>query len=297
MLLGRRLPNVPASPRGHNLPWATRGSWTPSVPAVAFPNGAGARERRCCWRVQFPIDIPLGPVSMPAHLVLEVLAYTLGYRHYAALRRRGDAIPDLARMWIFVGAVTGALLGSRLLGLLEHPALWASARPIDLLAGKTVVGGLLGGLVGVEWTKRRLGVTASSGDLMVYPLLLGLGIGRVGCFMAGLEDGTHGVASSLPWAIDLGDGVPRHPLPLYEIGFLGLLWAALRALQRRVRLADGALFKMFMVAYLGYRLGIEQLKPNSPLLAGLSAIQLACVAGLVYYRRVLLRPRELVIPR
>ncbi|MCY1065359.1 hypothetical protein OV090_11335 [Nannocystis sp. RBIL2] len=49
--------------------------------------------------------------------------------------------------------------------------------------------------------------------------------------MAGLEDGTHGVASSLPWAIDLGDGVARHPLPL---------------------------------AYLGYRLGIELLKPEPP---------------------------------
>jgi prolipoprotein diacylglyceryltransferase len=247
--------------------------------------------------VQFPIDIHLGPVIVPAHLLFEVLAYTIGYRYYAALRRRGDAISDVGRMWIFVGAATGGLLGSRLLGLLEHPELWATASPLELLGGKTVVGGLLGGLIGVEWTKRRLGVRVSSGDLMVYPLLLGMMIGRVGCFMAGLADGTHGVASSLPWAIDLGDGVPRHPLPLYEIGFLGLLWAGLRRLQRRVRLADGALFKLMMVAYLGYRLGIELLKPEPRPWAGLSAIQLACVAGLFYYRRVLLRPHELVTPR
>lgn len=247
--------------------------------------------------MQFPIDIHLGPVIVPAHLLFEVLAYTIGYRYYAALRRRGDAISDVGRMWIFVGAATGGLLGSRLLGLLEHPELWATASPLELLGAKTVVGGLLGGLVGVEWTKRRLGVRVSSGDLMVYPLLLGMMLGRVGCFMAGLADGTHGVASSLPWAIDLGDGVPRHPLPLYEIGFLGLLWAGLRRLQRRVRLADGALFKLMMVAYLGYRLGIELLKPEPRPWAGLSAIQLACVAGLFYYRRVLLRPHQLVIPR
>lgn len=245
--------------------------------------------------MRFPIDLHLGVVTMPAHLVLEVLAYTLGYRYYTALRRRGDVISDLARTWIFIAAATGALLGSRLLALLEHPALWAAARsPAELLAGKTVVGGLLGGLVGVEWTKRRLGVRSSSGDLMVYPLLLGLMIGRVGCFMAGLEDGTHGAASSLPWAIDLGDGVPRHPLPLYEIGFLGLLWAGLRRLQARVRLADGALFKLWMVAYLGFRLALELLKPEPRPYLGLSAIQLACAAGLVYYWRVLLRPRELV---
>ncbi len=248
--------------------------------------------------MQFPIDIDLGFVRMPAHLLLEVLAYTLGYRYYAALRRRGDPISDLARMWIFIGAVTGGLLGSRLLALLEHPETWATAHSVpELLAGKTIVGGLLGGLVGVEWTKRRLGVRVSSGDLMVYPLLLGLMIGRVGCFMAGLGDGTHGVASSLPWAIDLGDGVPRHPLPLYEIGFLGLLWLGLRRLQARVRLADGALFKLWMVAYLGFRLAIELLKPEPRPWIGLSAIQLACVAGLIYYRRVWLRPHELVTPR
>ncbi len=248
--------------------------------------------------MQFPIDIDLGFVRVPAHLLLEVLAYTLGYRYYAALRRRGDPISDLARMWIFIGAVTGGLLGSRLLALLEHPEAWAATHSVpELLAGKTIVGGLLGGLIGVEWTKRRLGVRVSSGDLMVYPLLLGLMIGRVGCFMAGLGDGTHGVASSLPWAIDLGDGVPRHPLPLYEIAFLGLLWLGLRRLQARVRLADGALFKLWMVAYLGFRLAIELLKPEPRPWAGLSAIQLACVAGLLYYHRVWRKPHELVTPR
>ena len=244
--------------------------------------------------MSFPIDIVLGGLRLPAHLVFEVLAYTLGYRYYAALRRRGDAISDLQRMWIFIGAVTGGLLGSRVLGLLEHPELWGAAPwLVQVMTSKTIVGGLLGGLIGVEWTKRRLGVTVSSGDLMVYPLLLGLMIGRVGCFMAGLEDGTHGAASSLPWAIDLGDGVRRHPLPLYEIGFLGLLWAGLRAVQAGVRLVDGALFRLWMVAYLGFRLTIEFLKPEPRPWVGLSAIQLACVAGLVYYRRVLLRPQEL----
>ncbi|MBL8976463.1 MAG: hypothetical protein JNK56_38020, partial [Myxococcales bacterium] len=77
--------------------------------------------------MSFPIDIVLGGLRLPAHLVFEVLAYTLGYRYYAALRRRGDPISDLQRMWIFIGAVTGGLLGSRVLGLLEHPELWGAA--------------------------------------------------------------------------------------------------------------------------------------------------------------------------
>ena len=65
---------------------------------------------------------------------------------------------------------------------------------------------------------------------MVFPLLLGMALGRVGCHLAGLTDGTYGTATTLPWALDLGDGVARHPTNLYEIGFLlllaGLLWWA-----------------------------------------------------------------------
>lgn len=34
--------------------------------------------------------------------------------------------------------------------------------------------------------KKRLGIRTSSGDLMVFPLLLGLAIGRLGCHFSGL---------------------------------------------------------------------------------------------------------------
>ena len=34
---------------------------------------------------------------------------------------------------------------------------------------------------------------------------LAAGVGRIGCFLSGLPDGTYGLPSSLPWAIDLGD--------------------------------------------------------------------------------------------
>ncbi len=58
---------------------------------------------------------------------------------------------------------------------------------------------------------------------MVFPLLLGLGIERVGCFFSGFEDGTFGTATALPWGINFGDGVACHPTNLYEIMFLGAL--------------------------------------------------------------------------
>ena len=238
--------------------------------------------------MRFPVEIALGPARLPVHLLCEVLAYTLGYRLYQYLRTgHADRISDAHRQWIFVGAAAGALLGSRLLGLLEHPELLAHPTGgwLYYFTNKTIVGGFLGGLIGVELTKKRLGITASSGDLMVFPLLLGLSIGRLGCFLSGLEDGTYGTATTLPWGINFGDGIPRHPTNLYEILFLGVLALLLWLLERwRGPLGNGRRFQLFLSGYLLFRLLVEFIKPTVALPGlGLTAIQWACVAGLGYY--------------
>ncbi|GAA4371332.1 prolipoprotein diacylglyceryl transferase [Hymenobacter saemangeumensis] len=237
--------------------------------------------------MQFPVELAIGAGRLPIHLLCEVLAYTLGYRLYTKLRSRGtDPISSAHRQWIFVGAAAGALLGSRVLGLLEHPAqlLNPPGGWLYYFTNKTIVGGFLGGLIGVELTKKRLGVRASSGDLMVFPLLLGLSIGRVGCFLSGLEDGTYGTATALPWGINFGDGIHRHPTNLYEVLFLGLLAQGLGLLEQRRPLPDGRRFQLFLAAYLLFRLLVEFIKPTPPLPGlGLTAIQWACVAGLAYY--------------
>ena len=79
--------------------------------------------------------------------------------------------------------------------------------------------------------------------------------------------------------VDFGDGVPRHPTQLYEIGFLALLgsWLALRPPR-----AEGAAFRAVLLGYLAFRLAVDLLKPGEPLL-GLTAIQWACLAGLLYH--------------
>ena len=128
---------------------------------------------------------------------------------------------------------------------------------------------------------------------MTYPLILGMMIGRVGCFFAGLQDATYGVATSLPWGIDLGDGIARHPTNLYEMIFLAALWLSLRNLEKHRALADGARFKIFMIAYLNFRLFIEFFKPSPVAWFHLSAIQIACLIGLIYYSPYILQPTRL----
>jgi prolipoprotein diacylglyceryltransferase len=126
---------------------------------------------------------------------------------------------------------------------------------------------------------------------MVFPLLLGLVIGRLGCHLSGLTDGTFGTPTSLPWGIDFGDGIARHPTNLYEIGFLVLLALLLSALERRCPLPNGRRFELFLAGYLLFRLLVEFLKPTAALPGlGLTAIQWACVAGLGYYVWLWMRP-------
>ena len=258
--------------------------------------------------MHYPLEWHLGSLTIPAHLVFEILAYTLGYRLYVWHRARGnDPISDENRWWIFIGAAAGALVGSHTLGILENPVHLTHLNLFVWLGNKTIVGGLLGGLAGVEITKKIIGITASSGDLMTYPLLFGLAVGRLGCHFAGLEDGTHGQPSALPWAVDFGDSIPRHPVNVYEIGWLTALAALIFFMEhpngirpsrfqkpgRSARFADGARFKIFLIGYLLWRFFAEWLKPVYVFSFGLSTVQLACLAGLFYYRKHLVRPSTL----
>jgi len=241
--------------------------------------------------LHFPVNIPLGNGHVSVHFICETLAYALGYRYYSYLRKnQHDAITDTHRLIIFAGAAAGAFIGSHVLGILENPRKLMQMDWLYFMGNTTIIGGLLGGLIGVELTKNKIGVTVSSGDLMVYPIALSMIIGRTGCFLAGLEDGTYGVASSLPWAVNFGDGVYRHPTNLYEIVFWLLFWVVLSRLEKKHELVNGARFKLLMVSYLMFRLGIEFIKPAYQFGFGLSVLQLACLAGLAYYYKVFLYP-------
>lgn len=183
--------------------------------------------------MHFPVVFHPFGFELPAHLLFELLAYTLGFQLYLFLRRRegSRAVPFEQTAWILVGAVFGALVGSKLLAWLEHPQHYWALRfdPQALVAGKTIVGGLLGGWVGVEVAKRFLGICSRTGDTYALPLILAIAIGRIGCFLTGLADMTHGIETNLPWAVDFGDGVRRHPTQLYEIAFLLVVGATLLA--------------------------------------------------------------------
>jgi len=193
----------------------------------------------------------------------------------------------------------GAFFGSRLVGGLEDPPQILLARNVlfYFYQNKTVLGGFLGGLAGVEIIKYFIKEKKPSGDLFTYPMILALIIGRVGCFSMGVYEETYGLPTSLPWGMNLGDGLPRHPVCLYEIFFLFLLWINLVWVERRYALKSGARFKLFIISYCVFRFLLDFIKPHYSFSIGVSTIQLTCLAGLVYYYRYIIHPKNLVIEK
>jgi phosphatidylglycerol---prolipoprotein diacylglyceryl transferase len=215
------------------------------------------------------------------HPVFEILGYAAGYALYRRWQTGQDDVFEEEQRWqIIAAAAIGALVGSRTLGLLEQaPGGHFTWMTIVMPGGRTAVGGLLGGWMAAVLWKRRRGLFARTADQFAVPACVGIAIGRIGCFLTGLADGTEGKPTGLPWGIDFGDGIARHPTPIYEILFLAILAATLYR-YRQTPHPEGAVFRVFMASYLAWRLLIDFIKPD-PVVYGLSFIQWACVGGLL----------------
>lgn len=220
------------------------------------------------------------------HFFFESLAYIVAFRLYLWQRQKtGDFLEGGARWKVIVAAVAGAAIGSKLLYWLEDPLLtaqrWTGVRYI--LGGKTIVGALAGGTLAVELTKRRAGIQRRTGDLFAVPLAVGIAIGRIGCFLAGKQDDTYGIATKLPWGVDLGDGVRRQPVQLYEAGAMLVLAIFLPRIHPG-RFAEGDRFRVFVLVYYSFRLLVDFLKPGIRF-GGLTSLQWVCGAALLWYVR------------
>ena len=239
----------------------------------------------------FPINLHLFGTEINTHLVTEIAAFFFGFRFYVFKKKRiQDVFSWEQRMTLLIAASLGALVFSRVLGALENREAWRSNPDfwMYLYSSKTVVGGLLGGWLFVEIAKYFMKLKASSGDVMAFPILLGLFIGRIGCFSQGVEEMTYGNETDWFTGMDLGDGLMRHPLALYEMVILILIGILLVTLQRKQKLSEGMQFKLMMFLYILYRFIAEWMKPRFPLVLGLTSIQIAILICYLLYIRTIL---------
>ena len=141
----------------------------------------------------------------------------------------------------------------------------------------------MGAIVGVEIYKALRGVKGSTGGVFVGSFALGVVIGRLGCFFAGLADDTYGVPTRLPWGVDFGDGVFRHPVQLYESASMAaFLVFYLLALQGRRAWALRRGFYVMCIWYGTQRFLWEFLKPYPRLFGPFNVFHILCL-GLVAY--------------
>ncbi len=204
------------------------------------------------------------------------------------LRRQQSSLPLPAwqKAAIGMGAFCGAMLGAKLpFALWDWEALRSGAAWFS--NGKTIVCGMVGAYMGVEWVKWIYGIRTKTGDSFAMPMAVAVGIGRLSCFVAGC---CYGTPTSLPWGVRFPavDQLPRHPTQLYESLFHLFMAGCLAWLQHQ-HWWRGQLVKLYIIAYLGYRFATEFIRPEPQVWAGLTAYQWFALAmlpcfGLLWWR-------------
>lgn len=235
--------------------------------------------------MDFPVTFHLFGKTILAHPLFEALGMFIGMRYYFYLKRKsGEKVSFNVSAAILIGATAGALFGSKLIGNLENPyRLFDDFDFKTLWTNNTIVGGLAFGLMGVELAKKTVGHKESTGDLIVFPLMLAMIIGRIGCFLTGIYEETYGVPTGFIFGMHLGDQYLRHPVALYEIAFLIMLWIFLKLIQRKKAYPSGFVFQVFMFSYFTFRFLLDFIKPRLEIIGNLGTIQIVCICVIIYY--------------
>jgi hypothetical protein len=236
------------------------------------------------------------PTATWAHPLFDLGAWGGGLALSAGLYRwrLRDAADRVARRLgggYFAALAAGAIPGAWLAGSAN------TLRSAVPALSHSVAGALAGAIVGVELYKLARGVRGSTGGIFVGPFALGLVIGRFGCFFTGLPDRTYGAPTAAPWAVDLGDGIGRHPVQIYEsLAMAAFLAVYLVGLQRRAGWAMRRGFYALCGWYGLQRFVWEFLKPYPPLVGPFNLFHILCgglvAYGCIYWRRDLADERR-----
>jgi uncharacterized membrane protein YeaQ/YmgE (transglycosylase-associated protein family) len=229
------------------------------------------------------------PTAPWAHPLFDVAAWATGaaagYGLYRwRLKDRLQFVAGATGPGYFVALGLGAAAGAWLSGSLNTLRQGAPA------LSHSIVGALVGAIVAVEVYKAVRGIRGSTGGVFVGSFATGAAIGRWGCLFTGLPDRTYGVPTTLPWGVDLGDGVARHPVQIYEsLAMAAFLAVYVAALARRSPWAMRRGFYVLCVWYGAQRFCWEFLKPYPTVFGPFNLFHVLCggliVYGVVYYLR------------
>lgn len=250
-----------------------------------------------------PTILQLGPFPIHSFGLSLALAFVAAWYSLAQLISKAGFPWELAERMVTAAAI-GGIVGARLFYFVSFPEQFL-ADPIGAIfsgAGFVFYGGLFGGAFAVWLVTRKGGYDYFAlGDLSGPALLIGYGIGRIGCQLSG--DGDYGSVSSLPWAMGypLGvvpteAGVLVHPTPVYEtVVALLAAYYLLRVIRNGMLSGRGQCFGLYLVLAAVPRFLVEIVRIEPRVLWGLTQAQCESVVILCVGAWLLLRGRSGVL--
>lgn len=230
---------------------------------------------------------------MLIHYIFDVLALFSGvlmsfwFRRKYGLQRPAGVTQESQHHYYLLALLVGLIAGSLLFGTLNLHCSGQTG------VAKSLLGGVFGAIVVAEVFKYFAGIRQSTGLYFVPGLVVLIAVGRIGCFLAGLSDYTYGIETSLPWGVDFGDGLKRHPVQLYEsFAMLAFLIVLLISYPKHAVLWQAQGFYVFVLVYAGQRFVWEFLKPYSTVFYPFNLFQLLCLFMLGYAAVMLLKMRK-----
>ena len=180
---------------------------------------------------------------------------------------------------LLVAAVIGVIVGGRLGYVLFYAPAYFFQHPFEIFAvwhgGMASHGGFIGVAVALLWVLRRRSreTILRIADIVVIPVTIGLGLGRIGNF---INQELYGTVTTLPWAMAFpgADGL-RHPIQLYDF-FLQMLIALtlfwyLRRTEPDQRI--GRVCALFLILYAVARFLLECIREQHGELIALGGLE------------------------
>jgi len=219
---------------------------------------------------------------MTIHLFFDFLSYGIGaFLTWGLSYQKNEIIANEDIRYAYYSIVIiGAVLGAIIIGSLN--TLY-SLNQADFIIGKSILGAIVGGVVFVEIFKKVMKIKGSTGAYFVPSLVVGIAIGRLGCFFSGLEDYTYGIETASIFGYNFGDGVFRHPVQLYESAVMALFFIYVGYIYFKDRaFFEKYIFYQFILLYATQRFIWEFLKPYETIFFGLNIFQFFCLGLIVY---------------
>jgi len=247
----------------------------------------------------YQVLFKIGPFTVYSYVLMLGVGFILSSMVLGGRLRKLGMDPGVGNTVTLLAIIFG-VAGSKMLYVIENWDLFLRVPKILWSpGGLTWYGGFILATAAIWFYCRKQKIRfADMCDAASPALLLGYGVARIGCHLAG--DGDYGMPTALPWGTVYSNGtyppsiafsgfpeivqqygvngvvpdtIPVHPTPVYEflLGMAGFL--LLINLAKQVRPA-GWLFMVYLVYSGASRFSIEFLRLNPRVFLGLSEAQL-----------------------